>query len=180
MTDKKWVIMELSYQGEQKTPEELALLLRGQLGGGADIFIPAVTFSRRNSTVTICLMEGYFFIEASLPTSTYFDLEDTTYVRKVLTRDESKGRFLYYVDQAMIDDLKSRLKEQTVRNIQVGDMVKVVEGPYSKLSGEILSLVEGEDRALIHIVDLKSMEVIVELPFQFFEHMGDDWDEPDN
>ena len=131
--------------------------------------------------MTICLMEGYFFIEAALPTSAYFDLEGTTCVRRVLTRDESDGsRYIYYADQPVIDDLKKRLKEQTVRDIQEGDMVRIIEGPYSKLGGKILSLVDGADKALVHIVDLKSMEVIVELPFQFFEHLNEDWDEFDH
>jgi len=173
---KKWVVLELSHHGEKKTHKELLTLMQEEVGEGVEIFIPSITFSRRDSVLTICLMEGYFFIEAALPPSSYFALEELAYVQRVLTRDDSGRRYLYYVEQNTIDELQSKLKKQARRDIKVGDYVQVCEGAYSELKGKILEVFPENKRASIHVVDLKSMKVIVELPFQFFELIDEDSD----
>lgn len=174
MSERKWVVLELSHHGEKMTQTELQLLMQEEVGDGVEIFIPSVTFARRDSTMTICLMEGYFFIESVLPPSTYFALEETSYVQRVLTRDDAGSRFLYYVGQKTIDELRTKLQKQAARDIKVGDYVRVCEGAYSELKGKILEVYPKKKRASVHVVDLKSMKVIVELPFQFFEPVGDD------
>jgi len=174
---RKWVILELSHQGEKKTPPELQSLLQPEIGEGVEIFVPSITFSRRESNVTICLMEGYFFVEAVIPPSTFFTLEELPYVRRVLTHDEPNGRFICYVEQDTVDELKEKLHRQAARDICVGDYVRVCEGAYSSLRGKILNVFADKERASVHIVDLKSMEVIVELPFQFFERIPANSDE---
>lgn len=168
---RKWVALELSHQGEKRLPQELYAMLRAEMGEEADIFVPAATFTRRDTTVTICLMEGYVFVEAGLPSSRYFDLEALSVIRRALSRDESAGRYLCYIEDHVIQDLRARLKEQTRRDVQVGDYVEICDGAYSALRGRILDVFEDRQRASIHIVDLKSMEVIVDLPFQFFERI---------
>jgi len=169
----KWVILELSHQGEKRTPDELYQLLSNEIGE-VEVFIPSVTFSRRESAVTICLMEGYFFIAAVLPPASFFTLEELPYIKRVLTNDEPNGRYINYVEPEVIEDLRSQLQDRATRDILVDDYVVVVEGAYSGLRGKILQVFSEDDKALIHIVDLKSMEVIVELPFQFFEHAPQD------
>lgn len=167
--ERKWVAVELSLQGERKPPAELEMVVRSEIGEGVEIFVPSVSFTRRESEVVLCLMEGYFFVEAALPPSTYFSLERSPYVERVLTRDEPEGRFICYVGDETITELKGGLAELVSRDIKVGDYVRVVEGVYSDLSGRILSVDQEKEKASVHIVDLRSMEVIVELPFQFFE-----------
>lgn len=167
---RQWVVVELSHHGEKKTAKELQQLLSNELGP-VEVFVPSVTFSHRESDITICLMEGYFFIEAGLPTATYFDLEELLYIKRVLTNDEPSGRFLCYVGQETVDELHRKLQSRAARDIRAGDYVRVVEGAYSALRGQILDVFPDSESATIHIVDLKSMEVIVELPFQFFEQV---------
>jgi transcription antitermination factor NusG len=175
MMDKKskWAIIELSHVGEKKSIPDITTFIRNSLGDGAEIFIPQVSFTRRDSTMTICLMEGYVFVEASLPPANYLFLEDLPYFERVLTRDEPEGRFLCYVDQDVIDDLKRKLAVQIQREIKIDDHVLIVEGVYSELEGRVLGLTCNGEKATVHIEDLKSMEVIVELPLQFLEKVGD-------
>lgn len=177
MSDRKWVVLELSHHGEKKTPNELLSLVQEEVGDDVEVFIPSVTFSRRDSTMTICLMEGYFFIEAAMPPSSYYALEELAYIQRVLTQDDAGSRYLYYVDDATINDLKSKLQKQAARDIKVGDYVRVCEGAYSELTGKILEVFSDRKRASVHVVDLQSMKVIVELPFQFFEPIDEEDDE---
>jgi transcription antitermination factor NusG len=164
----KWVVVELSHQGEKKSTSELIPLIENEIGSDLEIFVPSLTYSRYDRNVTICLMEGYFFVEGGRAASTYFVLEESPYVQRVLSRDEDSGRYLCYVGQETVDELRGKLQKQAARDIRVGDYVLVNEGAYQSLKGKILDVFMERERATVHIVDLKSMEIIVELPFQFF------------
>jgi transcription antitermination factor NusG len=168
--DKQWVILELSRMGERERPEDLFQILKREAGSDdLDIFVPSVSFSRRDNWVTICLMEGYAFIEGGRPAGFYFDLEDSPYVSKVLTRNESNGRFLVYVSHDEILKLKERLRDQTIRDLKEGDTVEVTSGAYSSLEGTVIDFTQDNTHALIKIHDLVSLDTIVELPLQFLQ-----------
>lgn len=166
---KQWVVVELSHQGEKRSPDEIRVLLSQCVGGGVEVFVPALTFRRKDSCVTLYVMEGYVFIEAGLSTDRYFDLEDTVYVRSVLSKEEPSGRYLRYVPNSTVRELEERLAELAARKIERGDRVRITEGSFSQLVGEIRDVWPETSTATVHVVDLESMEVIVELPFQFLE-----------
>jgi len=168
---RQWVIVELSYRGEKETPSDLEILLKQELSDDVDIFVPALTYSRKDHDVTICLMEGYVFVEAALPTSTYFMLEDCPYVRRVLTRDESRGRYVRLVSDAEVDQLRKQLNKKAFRDLEVGDQVMVVEGPHSDLTGEIVDLRPDDAKAYVSIKELQSIKTCVELPYPFLRKM---------
>lgn len=164
-----WVVVELSHQGEKKTPQELRSVIGQYIGEEVEIFIPALTFKRRETHVTMYILEGYIFIASGLPTSKYFDIEDNVNVACVLTNDEASGRYLCYVENDVVEDLKEQLREQAAMTLKKGDKVRIKEGAYAELDGEILDILD-DDRAMVHVTDLQSMEIIIELPFQFLEH----------
>lgn len=170
---EQWVVFELSRQGEKLSRPELDDLLLLELGEDAEVFIPSITFSRRGSNMSVCLMEGYFFVKSGLPVTTYFALEDQPFVKRILTQDEDTDRLICYVGGDVVNDLRRKLQDQAARTLQPDDYVVVVEGPFANLKGKIIDVFSDKGSATIHIVDLKSMEIIVELPFQFFEHTDD-------
>lgn len=167
MTEKQWVVAELTKQGEEDIPERVSAVLRGQLGDDVDIFVPAQSFSRRGNYMTICLMEGYVFIEGGKPAGTYLDLEGSLYISRILTRDETYGRYLVYVGDNEVQTLRERLLEQTRREFRAGDEVEVIEGVYENLEGTVLSVDTNTKKAMIKIHDLVSINTVVELPLQF-------------
>lgn len=175
MTDKnidkkQWAILELSNMGEKEDPEDLIALLEGDIGEDTvEIFIPSTSFYRRDNCVTICLMEGYIFIESGKAAGFYFDLERSPYIQRVLTRDEPHGRFIVYVPDTEIKELKSRLRKQTFRDFGEGDHVEIIEGAYENLEGTVLDFNPETDRALVEVHELVSIETIVELPLQFLK-----------
>lgn len=164
---RQWVIVELSHKGEKESPSDLEILLKQELSDEVEIFVPALTYSRKDHDVTICLMEGYVFIEAALPTSTYFMLEDCPYVRRVLTRDESRGRYVRLVSDAEVDQLRKQLNKKAFRDLKIGDRVLITEGPHSELKGEIVDLRPDEAKASVNIEELRSIKTCVELPYPF-------------
>lgn len=167
-SSKQWVILELSHLGEKENPKDLVTLLQGDIGDKeVDIFVPSTSFHRRDNWVTICLMEGYIFIRGGLSAGFYFNLEDSAYIQRVLTRDEPHGRFLVYVPDSEVEDLKERLRTQTLRDFGEGDKIEIIEGAYESLEGTVLDFNPNTDRALVEIHELVSIETIVELPLQF-------------
>lgn len=169
---KQWVVAELTYQGENEVPERLIQILQDSYGVDTDMFIPAQTFYRRNSYVTICLMEGYIFLEGGRPASFYLDLEGTRYISKILTKDDPLGRYLSYVSHGEIEAMRGKLLEQTRREFQEGDVVEVVEGVYEHLDGTVVALNQEAKTALVKIHDLLSIDTVVELPLQFLAKSG--------
>ena len=168
-TDKnQWVILELTNMGEKEDPEDLVSLLRNDMGDkDVEVFIPSTSFYRRDNCVTICLMEGYIFLESGESAAFYFDLESSPYIQRVLTRDEPHGRFIVYVPEQEIKDLKSRLRKQAFRDFGEGDKVEIIEGAYENLEGTVIDFNPETDQALVDIKELVSIDTIVELPLQF-------------
>lgn len=167
--DKKWVTLELTRRAEKEKPEDLKTLLKGEasIPDDLELFIPATSFDRRDNFVTVCLMEGYVFLEGGRPSSFYFHLENCSYVSRVLSRDESTGRYLAYVPDEKIQDLKDRLRKQTLRDFGEGDEVEIIGGAYDNLEGEVVEFNKDDDHAFVKIDGLVSIDTIVELPLQF-------------
>lgn len=165
----RWVIVELSHRGEKKDPPELEELLRQEIGDDVEIFVPAMTYTRNEETVTICLMEGYAFIAEGISTSRYFSLEESPYVQRVMARNESDGRFVQYVPDTEVKQLRRQLNRKAFRDLSIEDEVLITEGSHSELEGEIVDLRPEENMASVRIDGLKSISSIVELPYAFLE-----------
>jgi len=163
-----WVTLELSRMGEKERPEDLKDLLMSDVSGKeVDIFVPAVSFYRRDNAVTVCVLEGYAFVRAGHPAGFYFEFESSPYIAKVLSRDERSGRFLLYVPDSDIQTLRDSLEEKAIREIEVHDTVMVTDGAYQNLTGTVVGLSPDKEHAYIDIDGLVSLDTYVELPLQF-------------
>jgi len=154
--------------GEKERPEDLKdLLLQEMPDKDLEIFMPSVSFYRRENAVTVCVLEGYVFLRGGHPAGLYFEFESSPYISRVLSRDERSGRYLQYVPNSDIEVLRQRLLEQAAREIEVGDAIEVTDGAYQSLTGEVVGLSPEEDKAYVSIDGLVSIDTFVELPLQF-------------
>ena len=165
-----WAALELSRIGELKIEDgSLEAVLRRDLDVPSDfpIFIPAATYPRDGKIVTIFLMEGYCFVGSGLAEITYFGLEEKPYVNKVISSPGPNGiRTLSTIPHQQIQSMKQQLHELVSEDIQEGSRVKITEGVYRSLEGDVVD-VEGEEVAVK--INLRSIHVITTLPRVFVE-----------
>lgn len=166
-----WIAIELSRMGEAKVEDGvLEDTLRADLGIGPDfpIFIPAITYTKGKRKFTIQLMEGYVFVATGLPETAYFDLERKPYVNQVMSSNSGphKIRVLSTIPDKKIEELRRQFKELVSSDIEIHDKVRVIEGTYRMLEGEVLGK-DGED-AFVEI-ELRSLRVIATVPLVFLE-----------
>lgn len=166
-----WIAIELSRMGEAKVEDGvLEDTLRADLSVGPDfpIFIPAITYIKGKRKFTVQLMEGYVFVATGLSETTYFDLERKPYVNQVMSSQSGphKIRVLSTIPNKKIEELKRQFKELVSSDIEIHDKVRVIEGTYRMLEGEVLGK-DGED-AFVEI-ELRSLRVIATIPLVFLE-----------
>ena len=174
MTDQRddvtWAALELTRLGETFIEENrLEKLLRKDLSLDPDhpIFIPSTIYWKNGRKVTVHLMEGYVFIGSGPDDTEFFRLEDKPYIAQVMSRKGSVGyRVLCTINNDHVDGMRRKLREITSESIVVGAKVKVTEGSYRSLEGDVLGY-EG-DYVFVKI-DLRSLIVITRLPRVFLE-----------
>ena len=165
-----WVTVELSRLGEQKIEEgTLEATLRKDLSVDEDwpLFVPATTYVKNGKKVTIHLLEGYVFVGSGLTEVQYFALEKKSLVNQVMSSKGVNGiRVLNTIRQSHIDEMKHKLRELVSEDIDIGTKVKVLDGTYSELEGEVLGV---EDDHVFVKLDLRSLSVITPIPRIFLQ-----------
>lgn len=166
-----WVVLELTRTGEQRAEEgTLADALREALGCSRDhqVFIPMLSYVRDGTRVNLHLMEGYAFVASGLPEVCYLNLEkDSPYIRKVLTAPGPNGMpVLSVLPDTVIQEMREKLRAEMTTDITEGMRVRILQGAYSNLEGEVLGF-EEED-AHVHI-ELRSFNVIRAVPRMFLD-----------
>lgn len=169
--DITWVTVELTRQGDQLVESgQLESLLRRDLDVDPNfsIFVPSITYQRGHKAVTIHLLEGYVFIATGLPETKYFSLERRPYVEQVLSKASGPHqiRTLAVIDNAHVQSLRRQLREQIASDIQVGEKVLILEGPYRRLDGKVTGL-EGEHAYVF--IELRSLQVLATVPKVFLD-----------
>lgn len=170
-----WVVVELTHLGEQKIEDStLESSLRSDLGVGPEhpIFIPARIYRKGHKTIVIHLMQGYVFIGSGLLETLYFGLEKRPYISQVMSipGGPHQIRTLSVVPDSKVEDLRKKLRAQISSDIQIGDRVEIVDGPYKALGGKVVG--SDDENAFIEI-GLRSLKLIATVPFVFLEAEGD-------
>lgn len=159
----EWVVVELSPRGEGEDPELLVKSIQNTIKG-AEVFVPALVSQVAEEKVVKYLWEGYVFIRRTHTDSTYFKLEGTRYVQKILTQPgPGRDRLMATVSSKQVESLRSQIKVETDQGIRVGDEVKVTSGPYKGISGRVIEEIPEDDSVQVFI-KLRSKEAIVTLP----------------
>jgi transcription antitermination factor NusG len=163
-----WVVLELTRTGEVKAEEGLLEgLLREALKSESEhpIFIPSMSYQNGGRRVTVALMEGYAFIASGLTEMTYFGLENSPYVRRVLsTRTPNGMRALSVIPDSRVQEMRVQLAQQVSSDIMEGMRVTVTDGVYNRLDGEVVQI-DG-DSARVRFV-LRSLDLIAPVPRVF-------------
>lgn len=171
-----WVVLELTRAGEIQAAEGcLAQLLREALKIDAShpVFVPTITYMTGAQKVTISLMEGYAFVAAGLNESVYFALEGRCqYVRKVLsTRIPNGMRVLSVIPDARVREMQAQLAQQIASDITLGMRVRVVDGTYTNLEGEVILVMP--EQAYVRFL-MRSMDLIVSIPRMFLTPISEE------
>lgn len=170
-----WVALELTRAGEMKVEEgTLEKTLRRDLDVSSEsgVFIPSMTFKKNGRNVTLHLMEGYAFVASGLPEVTYFALEKTAYINKVMSTKAAGGmRVLSVIENTYIQELQEQMRGLLSSSISVGEQVRVLGGTYSCLEGEVLEM--EQDNAIIHI-QLRSLKIVTKIHKMFLEPSSED------
>lgn len=166
-----WVVLELTRTGEQRAEEgTLSDAIHDALDCRDDheVFIPMLSYVRDGTRVNLHLMEGYAFVASGLPEVCYLNLEkDCPYVRKVLTAPGPNGMpVLSVLPNSAIEEMRAKLRAEMSTDITEGMKVRILQGAYSNLEGEVLGF-EGDD-AHVHI-ELRSFNLIRAVPRMFLE-----------
>lgn len=170
-----WVVLELTRQGELRVEEgTLPRLLRDALDADADhpVFIPSTTYFRDGTRVTTHLMEGYAFVATGLPEASYYALaRECPYVRKVLAHTGTGGiPVLQVLSDETVQEMAHRLRDAVAQDVDEGMQVRITQGTYRGLTGEVV-LLEGDDAAVY--IELRSFKVIRTIPRIFLEPVGE-------
>lgn len=167
-----WVVLELTRSGELRVEDGSLEAAIREVPGFHDIpiFVPAATYVRNGHKITVQLMQGYVFVASGLPEVAYFELErQSPHLRKVLSTTGSGGLpTLSVINNKDVEEMRSQLQAEIALNLHVGMEVQVNQGPYSGLSGQVVSLVEGKEEVQV-LIRLRSLQVIRSIPRVFLE-----------
>jgi hypothetical protein len=166
-----WVVLELTRQGEIRVEDgnfEAGLRDFLDLEEDHPVFIPAKSYLRDGTRVTVHLMAGYAFVATGLPEHDYFALEhDCPYVRQVLSSTSTSGiPVLQVIDAAKVEGMRQQLQAAVSQDVDDGMWVKITQGRYRGLTGEVVGM---EDNEAFVFIELRSYQVIKTLPKVFLE-----------
>lgn len=175
--EKTWVTLELTTLGEIKVEEGvLERILKREISGDTDIFIPVSRYVQNGRKVTLHLLEGYIFLATGLDEMEYFHLETTPYVETVFSTTNRKGmRVLSVINNSYIEDMRDQLRGMACKGLKSGDEVDIVKGAYRKLRGKVIDFDTLNDKAHINI-NLRSLSAIVELPNAYLSAVGEEYE----
>ena len=174
-----WIAVELTHQGEAKVEDgTLEASLRVDLNIPAEhpVFAPAEIYRKGNEVVVLTvLMDEYAFVASGLPDTSYYALEDRPYVASVVSvrTGPHKIRTISTIPNSKIEEWRSQLRAKVSADIRAADRVRVREGKYKSLVGDVTGIEQESAFVRIH---LRSLKIIADIPLVFLEV----YEEPDN
>ncbi len=160
---KTWVVLLLTSKGEEEARlQDLAKILsNNSYISKEDIYIPVL----KNKGDVIFLLEGYIFVKTGYPSSYYYDLVRTPFVESIISEFDSESGL---ISKGILSDLELRKMIQKANALggtyEVGTSVKVKEGHFKGLEGEIIDVILGDNIINYCIfIELRSVEIILNL-----------------
>lgn len=134
------------------------------------IFVPATTYTKKGRSITLHLMQGYIFVASGLPEIRYFKLEKKPYVNKVMSSiDAQEMRVLRVLPNEEVAKIRKQLRELVSSDISIGDEVRVLDGVYATLEGEVIDI--EEDLAVVQF-SFRSLNLLTSVPLVFLESIS--------
>jgi transcription antitermination factor NusG len=155
-----WLILELSEAGESASRAELEAALTRMLGENAEWFIPIHHEMMGSYVSTSVLIDGYVFIrDKGNVRNALAEIRDHRMFSKVL---KNGGKFTT-VDRSTVNILKDKLRESIKREFDPGTQVKILDGIFTDLVGEVISS-EDDGRKVVVRIQRQTREWVVPLP----------------
>lgn len=169
MRDTDWVIIELSEIGEAAEYEEIELGIRDLFGDKVDYFIPTHNEKMGSYKSTSVLIDGYVFVrDGSKVRECLVDIKD----HRVFSRALGNGK-LHTIDSRQIGVLKRKLKQSVKKRVKPGKKVKILEGIFENLVGEVVGT-EDDGRKVLVKISRPSREMIAPIPSTSIVEMNSD------
>jgi len=149
------------------TLADLEKEVRRHVQGAVEFFFPMVVESKDKKIQDLrVLIDGYLFVHV-VPTEVSFHaMTDTMLFEGLLCEDDRPC----IIPDSEIQKLKAQVDELNIRNLATRTKVKIVDGLYKNLEGEIISIDRDKGRAKV-IIKLYSKNVEEEIPVSFLEEL---------
>ena len=156
----QWLIIELSESGETSDYNVIESALLNLFGSDVDYFIPVHHEKMGSYLSTFVLFDGYVFIKDS--PNIRRCLHDIYDYRIFAGALKSNGK-IQTVGAHIIGSLRRKLQLGLKKKIKVGSRIKIMEGIFKGLEGDVMSVEEDGRQATICIKRL-SREMIAPIP----------------
>ena len=173
MATSDWIILELSDSIENISYDDIKNALINAFGESVEYFIPIHHETIGSYSSTSVLMEGYAFIkDCDYVRSNILNLRDQRIFSKVLCQ---KGKY-QTLNSRVIAGLKHKLKNSLKKRYASGTRVRIMDGVFKNLIGEVIGIEDGGKRVIVRIKRI-SREIIAPVPatsLQKIEEVTDD------
>lgn len=168
MSQSDWYIIEINEHGDTATYPELVAAVQSVFGSDVEYFIPIYHEQLGSYTSTNTLFEGYAFVKNSdRVRSNLANIKDSQMFSGLL----KMGGKAQMLDSKEINSLRRKLKNSLNKKFQTGVKVKVHEGVFQNLEGEILTMEDNGRIANVKIICL-SREIIAPIPTTCLEEIS--------
>ena len=160
--EKKWYIVALKPRKERAVFAQLERI-------GVEYFYPVAKIKKGRFIKEEPLFPGYMFARFSIAEN-YNNVRFARGVRDVV----KFGKNIPCVDDGFIEVLKNKVSgviELGKPAVSEGELVKIKEGPFMGLIGQILSVKKGDERVVL-LLKSAFLSSKVELPVSFVEKIG--------
>ena len=162
----RWLILELNDVFETITYREIEAAILTTFGE-VEFFIPIYHELMGSYTSTSTLMEGYAFIKDSPENrQNIINLRDQRVFTGALC---VRGKIQTLASEA-IGVLKRKLKHSLKKRFVIGTRVRVLDGVFKKLVGEVIAVEENGKKIVIKII-MTSREIIAPIPSTLLEEI---------
>jgi len=165
VTSSNYLILEINDVESIEYREIEAAII--SMFGEVDYFIPIHHEKIGSYTSSSVLMEGYVFVkDTPLVRDCLVNLRD----QRVFSKALCHGHHFDTVTSTEVAVLKRKLKLSLKRRFSVGEKVKILDGIFKSLEGEIISIENGGKTLMIKIKRI-SREMIAPVPATLLEKM---------
>jgi 5'-3' exonuclease/transcription antitermination factor NusG len=164
----EWICLMLGPRAENEDPDLIRKSIQ-HIVRGAEVFIPAVITEAGSQREFQYVVEGYAFVRRDRPDAAFMKLENTRYVQSILTTSVRRSNgtcSLAAIPETDIARMRERIQKEVDQDIDVGDTVQVMSGPYKEIKGIVIEDLPETQSVQVYI-RLLSKEAIVTLPRSF-------------
>ncbi len=183
---KKWYVVQVSTGYEKKVKSFIEEKVRASQENVSidEVLLPVETLVEskkdgKKKTSEKMFFPGYVFVNMEMKEQTWHFIKDVPKVNGFVGEEMRAGRIdpasVSSVDEREIEELKTQIQKGTLKpklniSFEQGETVKVVEGPFSNLSGVILEINLERGKVLVS-VNIFGRSTPIELDFNQLEQM---------